>query len=84
MKTLLLFSSFFLILTASFCLGWCCNGICYDDTYNKLELYQHYYYHAKNLLDTLDNYYNWVDAFDPGSFYDAEQAIIHLNTENNY
>lgn len=37
----------------------------------ELDAYKAYYEATENLLDTLENHYNWVDAFDPYEYYDA-------------
>lgn len=37
----------------------------------RLNAHKEYYKATENLLDTLENHYNWVDAFDPQDYYDA-------------
>lgn len=37
-----------------------------------LSAYDSYNKATEDLLDTLDNEYNWVDAYDPQDYYDPE------------
>ena len=37
----------------------------------RLSAHKEYYKATENLLDTLENHYNWVDSFDPQDYYDA-------------
>ena len=41
----------------------------------RLNAHKEYYKATENLLDTLDNQYNWVDAFDPQDYYDAVDRL---------
>ena len=44
----------------------------------KITRYHTYYKATENLLDTLDNHYDWVDAFDPYDYYEASQGIREI------
>ena len=44
------------------------------DAYNKA---------AEELLDTLDNQYDWVDAFDPYDYYESRAKLDSLLQEAN-
>lgn len=44
------------------------------DTYNKA---------TEELLDTLDNQYDWVDAFDPYNYYESRAKLDSLLWEDN-
>ena len=47
----------------------------------KVELikaYKAYCQHTEALLDTLDNEYDWVDAFDPQEYYEAKAELDSL------
>ena len=41
----------------------------------RLNAHKEYYKATENLLDTLENHYNWVDAFDPKDYYDAVDRL---------
>lgn len=41
------------------------------------ELLKNYYLGAEELLDTLENHYNWVDAIDNEAYYDAVDKLHH-------
>lgn len=41
----------------------------------RLSAHKEYYKATENLLDTLENHYNWVDAFDPQDYYDAVDRL---------
>ena len=38
-------------------------------SYQKIQKYEAYYQGAEELLDTLENHYNWVDAIDNDAYY---------------
>jgi hypothetical protein len=44
----------------------------------KITMYHTYYKATENLLDTLDNHYDWVDAFDPYDYYEASWGIREI------
>ena len=37
----------------------------------ETALYKNYYKGAEELLDTLENHYNWIDAIDNEAYYSA-------------
>ena len=43
-----------------------------------LEAYDAYNKATEELLDTLDNQYDWVDAFDPCNYYDSRAKLDSL------
>ena len=43
-----------------------------------LEAYDNYNKATEELLDTLDNQYDWVDAFDPCNYYDSRAKLDSL------
>ena len=43
-----------------------------------ISLYENYYDATEALLDTLDNHYDWVDAFDPEDYYVSIEKIDSL------
>ena len=42
---------------------------------NQVNAYHAYYKGAEELLDTLENHYNWVDAIDNDAYYDAASKL---------
>ena len=46
----------------AFCAGFL---VCQNTTNELIDAYDAYNKHTEELLDTLDNQYDWVDAFDP-------------------
>ena len=40
-------------------------------SYQKIQKYEAYYQGAEELLDTLENHYNWIDAIDNDAYYSA-------------
>jgi hypothetical protein len=38
---------------------------------DQVDAYRAYYKGAEELLDTLENHYNWVDAIDNDAYYSA-------------
>lgn len=40
-------------------------------SYHRIQKLEKYHQAAEELLDTLENHYNWVDAFDPEDYYSA-------------
>ena len=45
---------------------------------DQVDAYHAYYKGAEELLDTLENHYNWIDAVDNYEYYDAISKL-----ENN-
>lgn len=41
----------------------------------RIVAYQEYYEGAEELLDTLENHFNWVDRFDPYNYYEAVEDL---------
>lgn len=41
----------------------------------RIVAYQEYYEGAEELLDTLENHFNWVDKFDPYNYYEAVENL---------
>lgn len=53
----------------------------YDTLEHKVELlkaYAEYYKATENFLDTLEDHYGWVDAFDPRYYLDARHKLDSL------
>ena len=44
---------------------------------DQVDEYHQYYLGAEELLDTLENHYNWVDAIDNEAYYDAVDKLHH-------
>ena len=42
---------------------------------DQVDAYHSYYKGAEELLDTLENHYNWVDAVDNYNYYDAVSKL---------
>lgn len=63
------FSIFFVVLSVCIFLG------INSDTSRELKAYKQYYEATENLLDTLENHYGWVDAFDPYDYYEAVENL---------
>ena len=42
---------------------------------NLLSAYNSYNKATEDLLDTLDNEYDWVDAFDPQDYYESRTKL---------
>ena len=45
---------------------------------NLLNAYDSYNKATEDLLDTLNNHYDWVDAFDPQDYYDSRAKLDSL------
>lgn len=43
-----------------------------------IKAYDGYYKATEELLDTLDNHYDWVDAFDPYDYYESKAKLDSL------
>ncbi len=60
----------------------------YNTLEYKVELikaYEEYYEATENFLDTLEDHYGWVDAFDPWYYLDARHkldSLINLSKES--
>lgn len=58
----------------------------YNTLQYKIELikaYEVYNKATEELLDTLDNQYDWVDAFDPYEYYESRAKLDSLLQEAN-
>lgn len=42
---------------------------------DQVDAYHAYYKGAEELLDTLENHYNWIDAIDNEAYYDAVDKL---------
>lgn len=52
--------------------------VCHNTMNNLLNAYDSYNKATEDLLDTLDNQYDWVDAFDPQEYYDSRAKLDSL------
>ena len=50
---------------------------------NLIEAYDAYNKATEELLDTLNNQYDWVDAFDPCDYYESRTKLDSLFQEAN-
>ena len=49
---------------------------------NLLSAYNSYNKATEDLLDTLDNEYDWVDAFDPQDYYELTSKLDSIQCES--
>ena len=49
--------------------------VCQNINNNLLNAYDSYNKATEDLLDSLDNQYNWVDAFDPQDYYASRAKL---------
>ena len=49
---------------------------------NLLSAYNSYNKATEDLLDTLDNQYDWVDAFDPQDYYESKAKLDSIQLES--
>ena len=49
----------------------------WDKSINQVDEYHQYYLGAEELLDTLENHYNWIDAIDNEAYYDGVANLHH-------
>lgn len=49
--------------------------VCQDTNKNLLNAYDSYNKATEDLLDSLDNQYNWVDAYDPQEYYASRAKL---------
>lgn len=52
------------------------------DNSKALEAYRSYFRDTEELLDTLENTYGWVDAFDPYNYYESRAKLDSINHKN--
>lgn len=50
---------------------------------NLIEAYDAYNKATEELLDTLNNQYDWVDAFDPSDYYESRTKLDSLLWEES-
>lgn len=50
-----------------------------NEAETKLEAYENYYRATEEVLDTLENRYNWVDTYDPENYYNSINKLNKLN-----
>ena len=48
-----------------------------DNAIERKALLENYYQGAEELLDTLENHYNWIDAIDNEAYYDAVDKLCY-------
>ena len=49
--------------------------VCQNTNNNLLNAYDSYNKATEDLLDSLNNEYNWVDAYDPQDYYDSRDKL---------
>lgn len=49
--------------------------VCQNTNNNLLSAYNSYNKATEDLLDSLDNEYNWVDAYDPQEYYESRAKL---------
>lgn len=49
--------------------------VCQNTNNNLLNAYNSYNKATEDLLDSLNNEYNWVDAYDPQDYYDSRAKL---------
>lgn len=54
------------------------HSVATSESVKYLEAYDAYNKATEELLDTLDNQYNWVDAIDPCDYYDSRAKLDSL------
>ena len=54
------------------------HSVATSESVKYLEAYDAYNKATEELLDTLDNQYDWVDAFDPYDYYDSRAKLDSL------
>lgn len=52
-----------------------CQNTNYTRANDLLNAYDSYNKATEDLLDTLDNEYNWVDTFDPQEYYESRAKL---------
>lgn len=75
-KTLIIcILSIILGMIAGFVAG---HSVATSESVKYLEAYDAYNKATEELLDTLDNQYNWVDAFDSYNYYESRAKLDSL------
>ena len=54
------------------------HSVATSESVKYLEAYDAYNKATEELLDTLENQYNWVDAIDPCDYYDSRAKLDSL------
>ena len=54
------------------------HSVATSESVEYLEAYDAYNKATEGLLDTLNNQYDWVDAFDPCDYYDSRAKLDSL------
>ena len=54
------------------------HSVATSESVKYLEAYDAYNKATEELLDTLDNQYDWVDAIDPYNYYDSRAKLDSL------
>ena len=54
------------------------HSVATSESVKYLEAYDAYNKATEELLDTLDNHYDWVDAIDPYDYYDSRAKLDSL------
>lgn len=54
------------------------HSVATSESVKYLEAYDAYNKATEELLDTLENQYNWIDAFDPCDYYDSRAKLNSL------
>lgn len=49
--------------------------VCQNTNNNLLNAYNSYNKATEDLLNSLNNEYNWVDAYDPQDYYDSRAKL---------
>lgn len=49
--------------------------VCQNTNNNLLNAYDSYNKATEDLLNSLNNEYNWVDAYDPQDYYDSRAKL---------
>lgn len=52
-----------------------CQNTNYTRVNNLISAYDSYNKATEDLLDSLDNEYNWVDAYDPQEYYASREKL---------
>lgn len=54
------------------------HSVATSESVEYLEAYDAYNKATEELLDTLNNQYDWVDAFDPQEYYESREKLDSL------
>lgn len=59
------------------------HSVATSESVEYLEAYDAYNKATEELLDTLNNQYDWVDAFDPQEYYESREKLDSLIWKTN-